>query len=271
MKLGISYVVFEGEELLEHVLRPIRNLIDFVSVVCVERSHIGERRGSDLREHLEKLKSEGLVDSILDQVFDESKWWRQNEVAIRQLGLEASRHAGCSHHIVADVDEFYEPEQLAYAKRESEGFNCTVVYLENYFKRSNWQIIPWQKHRVTLIFPVDNDLDIDVRFPCSIEPTRMVRKFDRIRYFSRKEFCVHHMSFVRKDISRKLRNSPNMSCRDIEQFIAQYNKYELGERIVLPPDFSIKRTRLQSNTFEIPEEQWELQRQQDRVLGTPGS
>lgn len=269
MKLGISYIVFEGEELLEYVLRPIRNQMDFVSVVCVERSHIGERRGPDLREHLEKLKTAGLIDSIIDQVFDESKWWRENEVAIRRLGLEASRVAGCSHHIVADVDEFYKPDQLMYVKGKSEGYDCTVVYLENYFKRSNWQIIPWQKHRVPFIFPVDNDLDINVKFP--VEPTRMVRKFDKIRYFTREEFCVHHMSFVRKDISRKLRNSPNMSLRDIEQFVSQYNKYQLGERIVLPPDFSNRRTRLQSNTFEIPEDQWELQRQQDRVWETPES
>lgn len=264
MKLGISYVIFEGEELLEYALRPIRNQVDFVSVVCADISHIGERRGPDLREHLEKLKSERLIDSIIDQEYDARKTWRENEIGIRRLGLEASRHAGCSHHLAADVDEFYESGQFKYVKGESEGWDGSVVYLENYYKSPNWLVTPWQKHMVSFIFPVENELEMG-EFPHPVEPTRRLKRFDRLRKFAREEFIVHHMSFVRRDMMRKLRNSPNISSDKIGQFSSQYNTYQVGERLILPPDFSFKRTRYQFNNFGIPEELWDRQIQQDQV------
>ena len=43
MKLGISYNVFDGEELLEKSILCIRDQVDFISVVYQEKSNFGNQ------------------------------------------------------------------------------------------------------------------------------------------------------------------------------------------------------------------------------------
>jgi CRP-like cAMP-binding protein len=62
MKLGISYNLFDGEELLEGSIKQIRQHVDYVSVVYQTISNFGNTCSPELIRLLEKLKSEGLID-----------------------------------------------------------------------------------------------------------------------------------------------------------------------------------------------------------------
>ena len=62
MKLGVSYNIFDGEELLEGSIKQIRQHVDHISVVYQVVSNFGNPCNPELVPLLERLKSEGLVD-----------------------------------------------------------------------------------------------------------------------------------------------------------------------------------------------------------------
>lgn len=251
MKLGISYVVFEGEELLGFAIRSIREHIDFVSVIYQTTSYFGNLCRPELLTTLQNLKKIGLIDELIHFEPDLGKRSRLNEVEVRNLGLQRSIEYGCTHHISADVDEFYLPEQLDFAKRTIMDHDCSVVSLHNYYKEPTFLILPHQKHLVSFIHPVTTKYEINDTFPYKIDITRRMTPSANCRLFNQDEFVVHHMTYVRKDIKIKLYNSPSGVSCDIDKFADNFNKYQLGERLRVAPDHMNRKTVLVENTFGI--------------------
>jgi hypothetical protein len=64
MRLGVSYNIFDGEELLEGSIKQIRSHVDYVSVVFQTISNFGNQSNPELIPLLERLKSEGLIDEL---------------------------------------------------------------------------------------------------------------------------------------------------------------------------------------------------------------
>jgi len=159
MKLGISYPAFNGIELLEYALRAIRSEVDFVSVIYQDISFFGNSAQEDLLDILNRLADDRLIDMLICYEQDFNVGNKENETRIRNLGVDLSREIGCTHHISADVDEFYLPEQLRYVKDNIHGYDCSLVRLTNYYKHPCWQIKPEQNQQVTFIHPVDNYYD----------------------------------------------------------------------------------------------------------------
>jgi hypothetical protein len=58
MRLGISYNVFDGEELLESSIKLIRDNVDFISVVYQTTSNFGNQCSEELVPLLHRLKNE---------------------------------------------------------------------------------------------------------------------------------------------------------------------------------------------------------------------
>lgn len=241
MKIGIAYNVFEGEELLEFVLSPIRSELDFVCVIYQTTSFFGNTAHEELVSNLKKLG--GLIDELIEAP-------QLGEVGLRNLGLERSRAAGCTHHISSDVDEFYLPDQLAYAKSQVEGYDCSVVRLENYYKRPTWRITPCQNQLVSFIHPVEAEYGSGY-FPYNVDLTRRCTPCEFCKEFEPREVTMHHMSFVRKNMGRKLYNNANSAHFNIPTFLADFDKYELGGRLRMVPDFMNRRTVLVDNIFNI--------------------
>lgn len=252
MKLGLSYLAFNGEELLPFALKPIRNQIDFVSVVYQTTSYYGELADPNLTTLLTKLQDEGLVDKLIHFESDHNLKRTLNEMKARNVGLEESRKNGCTHHISADVDEFYIPDQLEFAKKEMEDYDASAVSLINYFKKPTFRIVPNRKYEVSFIHTVENDYNLGTNYPYRIDITRKMNT-NKCRTFEMNEFVIHHMTFVRKNIRSKLANSTN-KVKDLDDFVEKFDKYQLGDRLRIPPDFINRRTKLVDNIFEIPEE-----------------
>lgn len=247
MKLGVNYVCWEGEELLEWAIRPIRLLVDFISVTYHEISYRGEHYSPRLT--LEKLCNVGLIDQIT-LVEPSPGSQRDQETNARNLGTSICRAAGCTHHISADVDEFWEPAALDCAKAAMENYDCSVVPIACYFKTPNWRLCPDEKFLVTFIQDIKVDFSHTSKFPFRVDATRKPATTGRCREFKSGEFIMHHMSFVRKDIARKLRNSAN---RQID-FDTVWRNHNQGDTVVLAPDFRRRRTTYAENLFNIPKE-----------------
>lgn len=249
-------MVFDGEELLEFAIKSIRKVVDHVSVTYQAISYFGNPSGDDLLPLLERLKSEGLIDELIFYETDLSIHHKENELKLRNIGLEASRRAGCTHHISADVDEFYKPDQLEYVKKcmEEGDYDFSVVPITCYYKDPRFLVWPVQDLVCSLIHPVDNEYNKDIHypeFPFHMETTRRFSKYKKYRVFSRNEFEIHHMSYIRKDIRKKFQNSDNAQFYKLEKFYSVYDTYKLGDRVCLLPDYLNRKTIEVDNIFSI--------------------
>jgi hypothetical protein len=179
-----------------------------------------------------------------------------NEINIRNLGLSLSKEVGCTHHASLDVDEFYVPSELEYAKKvmEDGDFNYSIATMEMYYKQPTYRIVPRQGLLTSFIHPVHNEYryDTKIKFPYPIETTRRHALRDKPKYFSANEVMMHHMSYVRKDIRRKLRNSDNgQFYKHLNQFFNEFDEYKLGGKLYIVPDFAERKTKLVDNIFGI--------------------
>lgn len=246
-------MVFDGEELLEFAIKSIRHVVDYVSVTYQSVSYFGNKVDESLLDLLQRLQQEGLIDDLLYYETDLNIHHKQNELNLRNLGLTASKNAGCTHHISADVDEFYKPDELISVKNvmSNENYDFSMVTYITYYKNPTYLIIPHLKNLITFIHPVDNKYEINDLFPFKIEPTRRFTKYQKCKIFSMDEIVIHHMSFIRKDIRKKLENSDSGKFYNIGQFVSKFNKYKLGDRLCVLPDFLNRRTIEVPNIFNI--------------------
>ncbi len=256
MRLGICYMVFDGEELLEFAVKSIRSQVAHVSVTYQTTSYYGNPSGPDLAPLMKRLKASGLVDELIHYEPDFSVIPKENELRLRNLGLEASRRAGCTHHISSDVDEFYKADELAYAKGvvEAGGYDLSVANMATYYKHPTFRIVPDQNVVMSFIHSVDNEYDRltpNPHFPFRMEVTRRLKRCDKWKHFSKDEIMIHHMTFVRKNMRKKLANTSNAPYYKTEKFLAAFEKYEVGGRVCIVPDFVNRKTVLVENTFGI--------------------
>jgi hypothetical protein len=253
MKLGITYMVFDGEELLEFAVKSIRSEVDHISATYQTISYFGNKNNTNIKQTMENLKSQGLIDELIYYTPKLSLPPKENELKLRNIGLEASKKAGCTHHISSDVDELYTAEQLAYAKKamEEADYDFSIAPYLVYYKDPTFLITPRQKLVTTLIHPVRNSYEYTKNFPFKIETTRRHTNFQKYREFTMEEILVHHMSYVRKDIRKKLDNSDNGRFYKIDKFVAAWENYKLGDRVCIVPDFLNRKTTKVENIFGI--------------------
>lgn len=261
MKLGLSYNVFDGEELLPFSIDAIRSQVDYLSLVFQPTSYFGESAAEHVLPGLIRLKEAGLVDEIVTFHNDLNLSSYQNEVAARNKGRLASLSNGCSHHITIDVDEFYKADEVSFAKRvvEDGDFDVSVVSMEIYFKSPQFKVVPCQNLKVTFIQKAAHELAIDAGMPFPLDKTRQPRTHQKCRLFSPEEITMHHMSYVRKDMAKKMRNSSNRPYYGAK-FVSKVDTYEVGQKVRLLPDYKTRTTVLVDNAFGINiGEQWEHQ------------
>lgn len=255
MKLGFCYMVFDGEELLEFAINNIRKQVDYISVTYQTTSYFGNPCTESLVPTLERLKSVGLIDELIFFDTDLSLHHKENELKLRNLGLEYSRKNGCTHHASLDVDEFYKPEELQFVKSVmEEDYDLCLVPIWNYYKDPTYLVMPQQKLAVTFIHPVANSYDKKVtfkEFPHHLEPTRKLAKYNKCKVFTKEEIVQHHMSYVRKDIRRKFQNNDNKQFYNLKEFYETFDNYKLGERVCLLPEYLNRKTIQVENTFGI--------------------
>jgi hypothetical protein len=73
------------------------------------------------------------------------------------------------------------------------------------------------------------------KFPVLVDPTRSMEP-ENCKIFTRDEIEMHHMSFVRNDISKKLNNSSAKVNFEsfIPEFVKYFNNWELGQKAITP-------------------------------------
>ena len=134
MKLGVSYNVFDAEELLEGSIRQIRDHVDYISVIYQKVSNFGNPCNESLECLLRRMKESGLVDTVVCYRPVKTSGTR-NELYKRNAGLTLSRRHGCTHHMSMDCDEYYKTNEFVSLKNRiiKEGFDSSFCQMQTYY------------------------------------------------------------------------------------------------------------------------------------------
>jgi len=258
MKLGVSYNVFDGEELLENSIKSIRENVDYISVVYQEISNFGNPCNPNLVPLLNRLKEDGLVDELYKYKPQPRRGGHFNEINKRNVGLFLSEGAKCTHHMAMDSDEFYTDDEFKYLKNEmiSGDYDSSCCQMTTYYKEPQYRLDPKEDYYVSLIYKIQmgKQYVMGLPFPTLVDPTRRMEA-GKCKIFTRDEIEMHHMSYVRKDIRVKLTNSsasPNF--KNIDKLVDYFEKWEYPQQGLMggAPDkfYDIVKVDKQFNTWE---------------------
>lgn len=244
-KIGVVYNLFDGEELLEDSIKSIREKVDYILVVFQTISNFGNEYN---QSHIEvnRLLDIGLINDAVKyipavqylengDVFSRSGI--ENEQLKRNVGLKFIKEYGCTHLLMMDSDEFYTNEQFDYAWKEilDGNYDSSFCQMTTYYKEPIYRLEPKETYYVPFIIKLYENTkyeDID-NYGVLVDPTRRTKMGNSI-VFSRDELEMHHFSYVRKDIRRKLANSSSVFPKEqVEDVIKCHNEYKKGGRAFL--------------------------------------
>ena len=225
IKWGISYSVFDGEELLEASIRSVRDAVDYINVVWQDISWNGKYKASpNLYSFLSSLKKQHLIDEIIQFTPNLNIAAYENELIKRNIGLSYAQKSGVNYFMAMDCDEFYIREELENVKKEIIDKEITNSYcpIIDYWTKPSMQCLKLGFYAVPLFAYIDKSSQLGNNSEITLsDPTRgIITKIDMHQYF----FCniqMHHFSLVRKNLHRKLKasSSPIVQNYDAENYI----------------------------------------------------
>ena len=240
MRLGVAYNLFDGEELLEYSIKSIRNNVDFVCVIWQKISYHGEKCSDGLENLLHTLMENGLIDQLYLYEPDSTHTGGEISSFKRNIGLDLCRQHGCNYHMTIDSDEFYTDEQFRFMKEEMLRGDYGTGYCRHiqYYKDSIYQLKYPERYYVTTIEKILPTTKYVYGIPCAVDvsperKTTNVQNGLSCRIFSRNECEMHHLSFVRKDIAKKLRNGSLDKAflkEEIDPVVEHYKTWKYPEK-----------------------------------------
>jgi hypothetical protein len=240
-KLGIAYNIFDDSiELLEKSILSVRNTADYITVIYQDISNMGNESEINLKELLTEYKDNGLINSFyLYKPQLNASIPHINEINKRNMGLYICQGENCSHFMSMDSDEFYKEDELKKVLDVMvEGnYDSSACQLQTYWKSGTWALNPPEEYYVSLIYKIRNGVDFVLghNFPVMVDPTRRMNPGE-CKVFTREEIEMHHMSYVRDNIAKKLFNSSSISSFGdiIEDLINYFNDWKEGDNAFMP-------------------------------------
>lgn len=210
-KFGISYVLFDGEELFEASLRNVRPFVDYINVIYSPKSYYGFDGNPEIPNMLDTFVKNGLLDDIIvfeHKIIDSSEDRYRLEVEKRNLGLQIARKANVNYFMTMDTDEFYDQDAFKKAQQKIIANNIThsFVHILNYgssptrrYDKRKWEYyVPFFSKINSQSFLGEND-----KTPCLTDTTRQVSDCVSAKYYVLEDIFMHHMTRVRTDVNAK--------------------------------------------------------------------
>jgi len=259
MKVGVSYNLFDCEELLEASIKCIRKNVNYINIIYQTISNYGNPASPELKDKLNKLKEKGLIDEIYYFEPNLKKTPHENEIKKRDLGLKLAKKHGCTHFMSMDADEFYDEEQFNKALNQIAIHNIksSAVGIVEYLKEPENQIlgayaftpdeIDLYNYYVPFIIKISKfkkQRHGKGYFPCLTDPTRTLFHSGRFKLFSTHKIAMHHMSTVRLDLSKKYANSSLMDSEkkyqeQVKELQQEILNFDFEKNKKLPDNCSI--------------------------------
>jgi hypothetical protein len=238
IKIGISYNIFDGEEMLPFAVRNLRPYAHYIVVVYQTKSNYGNDNPK-LLPLLKKLKEEGLVDELYlyepELVYekDDVLSWKSgtlNEIKKRQIGLDICRDNGCDTYMTLDCDELYDPKQFEWAMKDfkQQGYDTSFTQLLTYYKYPNMELRPLETWYQPLFYKIKKDTKFEMQdnYPLHVDRTKMV-KAGHIGVYSRDEIQQYHYAYVRHNLNSKVKNSSAQSDeKSAKQILEHFDNWK---------------------------------------------
>lgn len=241
IKLGVAYNCFDDSiDLLEGSIKTIRSVADYITVIYQNVSNLNNPSEMDIESYLKELLDKKLIDSYHEYMPKLNlPTPHLNEINKRNIGLYDCEGVGCTHFMCMDCDEYYYVEDIKKAFKDfiDGDYDSSACQLQTYWKTGEYVLDPPEDYYVSLFYKIREgiNLTMNANFPVLVDPTR---KMDagKCRIFDRSELEMHHVSYVRKNMSRKLRNSSSISVfKDkIDRLIDDFNNWEYGDWAHMP-------------------------------------
>jgi hypothetical protein len=207
----------------------------------------------------------GPIEMVGDQFF--------NETSKREIGRKDCLKNGCTHFLSMDTDEYYFEDEVRASKKlilqnKWEFTACRMRVYGKYptieYVQDDINAVPYicvctkdKELRLATPYPL-NGID-GIKFTCALDPTRRIDGVDysqnKFYLFDRDQVEMHHMTFLRKDISKKLTNVSNKAnYGDISNFLKEWDSWTPEEGIIHPHPYIKKmfqNIKIVPNFFDI--------------------
>jgi len=233
-RLAAIYNAWDSMELLPGSINSMIEHVDLVIIIFQKVSNFGERYNplmdfdpSGFNEPNKIILAEYKPNFELGGTI--------NEVRKRNIGLDIAREHKCSHFLHVDCDEYYENFCALKEEYVQAGYSGSVCPIYTYFKRPVWRLEEIDGYFVPFIHELRSDTKAGrSTYPYYCDPTRVINESDVVRLSQ----PMHHYSWVRKDIERKIRNSSaGQHGNKLQGLLSDYNSPELEAN---PEGFIIK-------------------------------
>lgn len=265
MRLCAIYNVWDDWDLLLHSyknLRTVHNgneLVDGVIVIYSELSNYGERSEAPREWKDDVALYQWLADDDLHVYNREPQFSHpmNSETDKRNFGLQKARELGYTHFLMLDADEFYNPIDFNREKQrfiDNPNLQGLVCASQVYFK-SPTLTIGLDTTRVPFIHKITPTLkhEFNKHYPMAweerqirIDPTRSLNINSGVEW---SDIVMHHYSYIRKDLRKKVRNSTARANIERSTLIEDYKNAKEGGYC----EFYKKTLHRVPNYFNIPE------------------
>lgn len=250
MKLAAIYNVWADWDLLTHSIENIFQVVDGIIVVYSRKSNSGE-----LSDPPNDLYFPGNVELFQREPFASQAMHCETDK--RNFGLQKARELGYTHFIMMDVDEFYEPEAFLKEKqRFIDNPNLAgLVCASQVYVKSPTLTIGLDTTLVPFIHKITSGLkhEFNRNYPYAwegrnirIDPTRSININSGVEW---SPIVMHHMSYVRTDLKRKIRNSTAKSNIEKSTIMEDYRNAKDGYYF----KFYNKKLFTVDNIFNLPD------------------
>lgn len=232
MKLAAIYNVFDGHELLEKSIMSIRDHVNKVIVIWQDVSNYNDYDAS-IEGVVSDLNRRGIVDHQARFVPVAHHAPFQSETLKRKWGIKIARELRCSHFLSMDVDEFYIPDQFKAAKKfmKNGDWGGSACRIRVYYKSPELCFKNLDRTWVPFIHKID--CKHTGHYPVYADNTRKVTYQGGFVEFPPEMIIMHHYSWVRKDIEKKVKNStayPNLE-RHGKKLFSEWEHAKEGSHI----------------------------------------
>lgn len=267
MKLAAIYNVWDGDELLRSSINSIIPYVDLIIIVWQDISNFGEHYTPSMDGNFYLEEGMGCIATLTtqeepDKIFHAVEYVFQkyiptvidgaiNETNKRNIGLEIAKNKEATHFIFMDCDELY--EDFGKGKKDfiESGANGSVCRLFTYWGKPTYQLYPKEDYWVPFIHKLTEKTVAGMQiYPFWCDPTRRVNEQNVVEL----PILMHHFSYVRNNIERKLRNSSAKINLENSTYLQDYKDLMAT---TTPNGHYIpcmqRKVKIVNNIFNIPE------------------
>lgn len=229
MKLSAIYNLWiDSIEHLSTSINYIKDYVDLIIIVDQTISNKGENiRAEELKEYTNELNRifKSTKTKIISRHYvpDLHKSPLQNETTKRNIGIEIAKKEGMTHFFNIDSDEYWPNFKEAKDEYFLSSARGSVCKMWTYFKKPTLRLKEPEGYYVPFIHELKPETRVgnNPKYPFWADPTRRVNETNVIEL----KAMMHHMSWIRKDIERKVRNSTAPHDKpENNEYLKDYNR-----------------------------------------------